>query len=80
VLSRPNGLNDRQTSKTDERFEVSTAVTMKNGVLWDVTPYGSSKNRRFGRTYRHHHQVDKNRQDRNNVSSNKQPKHAASYC
>jgi hypothetical protein len=24
------------------RFEVSTVVTMKNGVLWDVTPRGSS--------------------------------------
>jgi hypothetical protein len=31
------------------RFEVSTAVTMKN-VLWDVTPCGSCKNRRFGGT------------------------------
>jgi hypothetical protein len=26
------------------RFEVFKAVTMKNGVFWDVTPYGSSKN------------------------------------
>jgi hypothetical protein len=32
------------------RFEVFTAVTMKNGVFWDVTPYGSCKNRRFGGT------------------------------
>jgi hypothetical protein len=29
------------------RFEVFTAVTMKNGVFWDVTPCGSCKNRRF---------------------------------
>jgi hypothetical protein len=29
------------------RFEVFTAVTMKNRVFWDVTPYGSCKNRRF---------------------------------
>jgi hypothetical protein len=29
------------------RFEVFTAVTMKNGVFWDVTPYGSCKNGRF---------------------------------
>jgi hypothetical protein len=28
-------------------FEVFTAVTMKNGVFWDVTPCGSCKNRRF---------------------------------
>jgi hypothetical protein len=27
------------------RFEVFTAVTMKNGVFWDVTPRGSCKNR-----------------------------------
>jgi hypothetical protein len=32
------------------RFEVFSAVTMKNGVLWDVTPCGSCKNRRFRRT------------------------------
>jgi hypothetical protein len=32
------------------RFEVSTAVTMKNAVFWDVTPCGSCKNRRFGGT------------------------------
>jgi hypothetical protein len=29
------------------RFEVFTAVTMKNGVFWDVTPCGSCNNRRF---------------------------------
>jgi hypothetical protein len=29
------------------RFEVFTAVTMKNGVFWDVTPCGSCKNRHF---------------------------------
>jgi hypothetical protein len=32
------------------RFEVFTAVTMKNGVFWDVTPCGSCKNPRFGGT------------------------------
>jgi hypothetical protein len=26
------------------RFEVFMAVTMKNGVFWDVTPCGSCKN------------------------------------
>jgi hypothetical protein len=30
------------------RLEVSTAVTMRNGVFWDVTPCGFCKNRRFG--------------------------------
>jgi hypothetical protein len=32
------------------RFEVFTAVTMKNGVFWDVTPCGFCKNERFGGT------------------------------
>jgi hypothetical protein len=32
------------------RFEVFTAVTMKNGVFWNITPCGSFKNRRFGGT------------------------------
>jgi hypothetical protein len=30
------------------KFEVFTAVTMKNAVFWDVTLFGSCKNRRFG--------------------------------
>jgi hypothetical protein len=29
------------------RFEVFTAVTMKNGVFWDAGTCGSCKNRRF---------------------------------
>jgi hypothetical protein len=32
------------------RFEVFTAVTMKNGVFWDGIPCGSCKNWRFGGT------------------------------
>jgi hypothetical protein len=32
------------------RFEVFTAVTMKNGVFWDVTPCSSCKNRHIGGT------------------------------
>jgi hypothetical protein len=42
------------------RFEVSTAVTMKNAVFWDVTPCGSCKNLRFGVMYRLRYQGDKN--------------------
>jgi hypothetical protein len=41
------------------RFEVFTAVTMKNGVFLDVTPRGSCNNRRFGATWRLLHQGDK---------------------
>jgi hypothetical protein len=37
------------------------AVTMKNGVIWVVTPCGSCKNRHFGGTWRLLHQGDKNR-------------------
>jgi hypothetical protein len=32
------------------RFEVSAAVTINNGVFWDVIPCGSCKNRHFGGT------------------------------
>jgi hypothetical protein len=34
---------------------------VKNAILWDVTPYDSCKNRRFGETLRLHHQSDNNR-------------------
>jgi hypothetical protein len=34
-----------QTDNFYVRFEVFTAVTMKNGVFWDVTPCGFCKNR-----------------------------------
>jgi hypothetical protein len=43
------------------RFEVFTALTMKNGVFWVVTPCGSCMNRRFGGTWRLLLQGDKNR-------------------
>jgi hypothetical protein len=36
------------------RFEVFTAVTMKNAVFWDVAPCRSYVNRHFGGTYRLH--------------------------
>jgi hypothetical protein len=36
-----------RSTEGSERFEVFTAVTMKNVVFWDVTPCGSCKNRRF---------------------------------
>jgi hypothetical protein len=40
----------RQIDYSFVRFEVFTAVTMKNVVFWDVMPCGSCKNRRFGGT------------------------------
>jgi hypothetical protein len=51
----------RYNKRENVRFEVFKAVTMKNGVFWDVTPCGSCKNRRFGETWRLLHQGDKNR-------------------
>jgi hypothetical protein len=32
------------TEETYVRFEVFTAVTMKNAIFWDVMPCGSCKN------------------------------------
>jgi hypothetical protein len=51
----------RSAVTSNVRFEVFTAMTMKNADFWDVTQCGSGKNRRFGGTYRHHHQGEKNR-------------------
>jgi hypothetical protein len=51
------------------RFEIFTEVTKKNASFWDVTPCGFCKNRRFRGTYSCHHQDDKNRRARNNISS-----------
>jgi hypothetical protein len=42
----------------------------KNGVFWNVTPFGSCKNRRSRGTWRLLHQGDKNRWTRNNASCN----------
>jgi hypothetical protein len=36
------------------RFDVFTAVTVKNAVFWDVAPCRYFVNRRFGGTYRLH--------------------------
>jgi hypothetical protein len=47
----------------DVRFEVSTAVTMKNAVFWDVAPCSSCVNQRFGGTYLLHLQGRKIRND-----------------
>jgi hypothetical protein len=54
VAGVPSGPSLTLTQETKEnvvRFEVFTAVTMKNGVFWVVTPYGSCKNRRPKRRF-----------------------------
>jgi hypothetical protein len=53
-----------------EKFEVSSAVTMKNAVFWDVTTCGF-RSRLFGGMYCLYHQAEKNRRARSIVSSNK---------
>jgi hypothetical protein len=42
------------------RFEVFTAVTMKNAVFWNVAPCRYFVNRRFGGTHRLHLQGIRN--------------------
>jgi hypothetical protein len=44
------GLYANESNMISVTFEVFTAVTMKNGVFWNVTPFGSCKNRLFGGT------------------------------
>jgi hypothetical protein len=44
----------KQTILDFVRFEVFTAMTIKNIVFWDVAPRGSGLNRGFGGTYRLH--------------------------
>jgi hypothetical protein len=50
------------------RFEVFTAVTVKNAVFWYVAPCRSCVERRFGGTYRLHLQGRKIRERGTNVS------------
>jgi hypothetical protein len=44
-------------------------INMKNAVFWNVMQRGFRKKRRFGGTYVFHHQTEKNRLTRNNVST-----------
>jgi hypothetical protein len=46
--------------KTFVRFDIFTAVTMKNAVFWDVMSRGCCKNRRFEGAYRLRHQGEDN--------------------
>jgi hypothetical protein len=53
-----------------EVVEQQRTQRVKKGVFWVVTPCGSCKNRRFGRTWRLLYQGDKNRGTGNNTSCN----------
>jgi hypothetical protein len=46
---------------------LKTDESLKNVVFWDVMPYDSCKNGRFGGTHCLNHQGDKNRRVRSNV-------------
>jgi hypothetical protein len=46
-----------RTGRKDVRFEIFTAMTMKNAVFWDMAPCRYFVNRRFGQTYHLHLQV-----------------------
>jgi hypothetical protein len=43
-------VNTHQSVTTTVYHIFKNTSNMKNGVFWDVTPYGSCKNRRFGGT------------------------------
>jgi hypothetical protein len=72
-MKGPNfwALNSKQRTEVGYvRCEVLKAVTVKNGVFWDVRPCGSYKNQCFGGTCRLHHRGDNNWEASSNVSSN----------
>jgi hypothetical protein len=48
VSHRKHYVSATEPSRLMLRYEVFTAVTMKNVIFLDVTPCGSCKNRRFG--------------------------------
>jgi hypothetical protein len=52
-LLEAEGLNQNEIRRrlVSVRFEVFTAVTVKNAVFWDVAPRSSCKNRRLGGMY-----------------------------
>jgi hypothetical protein len=60
-VRRQTSTYTEQQKQINVRFEVFTAVTMKNAVFCDVTQRDVCKNRRFGGTSGLHHQGDKNR-------------------
>jgi hypothetical protein len=49
-----NKITPNLLQKIHVRFEVFTAVTMKNAVFWDLGPCRSCMNRRFGGMYHLH--------------------------
>jgi hypothetical protein len=67
--NRMDSIYDTRKKKNKVRFEVFTAVAMKNTVLWNVMQSGSCKNRRFKGMWCLHQQGDKNRHARN-INSN----------
>jgi hypothetical protein len=56
IQQEPTALSSQNFGNNliDVGFEVFTAVTMKNAILWDVEPCGFNINSRFGGTCRFH--------------------------
>jgi hypothetical protein len=52
-----------------KNFLSKECYSMKNAVIWDMTPSGSCKNRRFGGTDRLHHQGERNQGAKKKVTS-----------
>jgi hypothetical protein len=58
--NKPYPEPDKSNPYCPNAISPRTILILKNGVIWDVTPCGSCKNRHFGGTWRLHHQSDKN--------------------
>jgi hypothetical protein len=65
-IPRPPSINSIVSLRRSQEpgMEINLTIPwarwIQNGVFWVVTPCGSGKNRRFGRTWRLLHQGDKN--------------------
>jgi hypothetical protein len=70
IALQSDGLSNYASKTMFNATSHEQEVAVKNAVFWDVTACGSCKKRLFRGTYHLHHQGDKNRRARNNVSSN----------
>jgi hypothetical protein len=61
-------ITEELKDSVDVRFEVLTAVTMKTVAFWDVSLYGSCKDRHIRSTYRLHLQGENNQQSKNTLA------------
>jgi hypothetical protein len=76
---RMEGRKEEVKIVRNKKWVALTLDSVKNGVFWDVTPYDSYKNRRFGGPHCLYNHGDKNHFARN-VSSKWQRASVAIYC